>query len=99
MKDDTFDLFMVYNTITEQYYGPDRSANAQNNKFWVWRDNVDDIIPWLTVELEFLCKISDGHEKIGDIDINNIIIVSMNLHVLDFTDSIPLTLWQRCDQP
>lgn len=95
---DLKELFMTYNTSTEEYYGPIQSTDLKlKNTIWVWRRNVKDVLPLTLTDLENLCRVSYDREQVGGRDKNNIIIVSMNRGILDFTDSTPLAQWRWHD--
>lgn len=86
---------MVYNTITEQYFGPNLSVRKKSDRLWIWVDDADNITPWLSDELESLLEVFDGCEKLEGIEMNNIIVVPIDAGGLNFTDSIPLTQWSN----
>lgn len=99
MKDNALELFALYDTLTEYYYGPLRSsATEQSATLWAWRLNADQITPLNVIDLGNICLFSNGHKDLYGKDMENIIVVPINHDILNFTNSIPLTEWKWRDE-
>ena len=82
------ELFILYHTGIEKYYG--RSVAMFNTNIRTWVDDVDDILPWTIKRLKHLYK-----KPLCNIfyDDDKIIVVPIDQCGYDFTKSIPLSQW------